>query len=50
MARSTGFRDELMLYDAAVKEETTRFSAVLAASLGGSLFFRFLAMGARPSG
>ncbi|KAL6644309.1 hypothetical protein ACP70R_015917 [Stipagrostis hirtigluma subsp. patula] len=51
IARSTGFsREELTIYDAVVEADATRVSAVLVASLKGTLYFGYLAMGARASG
>ncbi|OEL23397.1 hypothetical protein BAE44_0015579, partial [Dichanthelium oligosanthes] len=49
VARSTGFQDELTIYDAIAEEETRKISAVIVASRGGSLHFGFLATGARAS-
>jgi hypothetical protein len=49
VARSTGFKQEVMIYDDVVKEETRKISAVIAASRRGSLHFGFLATGIRAS-
>ncbi|XP_066317917.1 uncharacterized protein [Miscanthus floridulus] len=49
VARSTGFKQEVIIYDDVVKEETRKISAVIVASHGGSLHFGFLATGIRAS-
>ncbi|TVU06377.1 hypothetical protein EJB05_49588, partial [Eragrostis curvula] len=50
IARARGFKHELTLYDAVVHAETARVSSVVVASLGGSLYFGYVAVGARASG
>ncbi|CAL4889716.1 unnamed protein product [Urochloa decumbens] len=49
VARSTGFQDELIVYDAVVEEDIRKISTVIVASRGGGLHFGFLATGARVS-
>ncbi|KAK3121599.1 hypothetical protein QOZ80_8BG0656980 [Eleusine coracana subsp. coracana] len=47
LARNSGFKKEVMIYDAVVTEASSKVSAVIAACHRGNLYFGFLVMDAR---